>query len=180
MYDGTGNRKTKTAPNGITSYEYNNLNQLMSKSGADGNISYQYNDKGELTVKGGYSFDWNTDGKIKKVTKPDNSTVEFIYDAQGRRTEKIAKSAAGTVTRHLKYEYEDATGNLLVETDVLANSKIAYSYNINGGLISQTQGGKTYYYNYDGQGNVVSLTDATGNVVASYMYDPWGEKVRLG
>lgn len=176
-YDNVGNRKTKTAPNGTTTYQYNNLNQLTTRSGADGTATYQYNDKGELTSKGATRFDWNTDGKITKVTKSDNSTVEFKYDAQGRRTEKIAKNTAGTVTRHLKYEYEDATGNLLVETDVLANSKIVYSYDVDGGLTSQTQDGKTYYYNYDGQGNVVSLTDNAGNVTVSYTYDPWGEKI---
>ncbi|MBN6189285.1 hypothetical protein JQN58_20755 [Aneurinibacillus sp. BA2021] len=176
-YDNVGNRKTKTAPNGTTTYQYNNLNQLTARFGADGEATYQYNDKGELTSKDATRFDWNTDGKITKVTRPDYSTVEFKYDAQGRRTEKIVKNPAGTITRHLQYEYEDATGNLLVETDILAGSKIVYSYSANGGLISQTQNGKTYYYNYDGQGNVVSLTDAAGSIVVSYTYDPWGEKV---
>ncbi|WP_047155348.1 DNRLRE domain-containing protein [Aneurinibacillus tyrosinisolvens] len=176
-YDSVGNRMSKTSGTATTNYQYNNLNQLVNRTGADGAAAYQYNEKGELTAKGNTKFDWNTDGKVVKIINPDGSTVEFTYDAQGRRVQKIVKNAAGTVTKQLKYEYEDATGNLLTETDVLANTTISYNYNAAGDLMSQTQGGKTYYYNYDGQGNVVSLTDSTGTVVVSYSYDAWGQKV---
>lgn len=32
----------------------------------------------------------------------------------------------------------------------------------------------TYYYRYDGKGEITALTDAAGNVVANYAYDAWG------
>ena len=34
--------------------------------------------------------------------------------------------------------------------------------------------GPRYYYVYNGQGDVVALTDSSGNVVASYSYDAFG------
>ncbi|MCG6172870.1 hypothetical protein JEG43_01545 [Anoxybacillus sp. LAT_35] len=37
-----------------------------------------------------------------------------------------------------------------------------------------TKAGATYYYHLNGHGDVVALTDASGNVVAQYEYDAWG------
>jgi len=34
--------------------------------------------------------------------------------------------------------------------------------------------GQTYYYVFNGHGDVAALTDASGIKVASYRYDPWG------
>ncbi|MGE5398709.1 MAG: hypothetical protein ACM3MK_14390 [Chitinophagales bacterium] len=43
-----------------------------------------------------------------------------------------------------------------------------------GLLLSMSTGSATYYYHYNGHGDVVQLTDQSGNVVASYTYDAWG------
>ncbi|MED5051002.1 RHS repeat-associated core domain-containing protein [Anoxybacillus rupiensis] len=40
-----------------------------------------------------------------------------------------------------------------------------------------TKGGVTYYHHLNGHGDVVALTDASGNVVAQYEYDAWGNIV---
>lgn len=37
-----------------------------------------------------------------------------------------------------------------------------------------TTNGTAYYYQLNGHGDVVKLTDASGNVVAQYQYDAWG------
>ncbi|MFY0545664.1 RHS repeat-associated core domain-containing protein [Brevibacillus sp. H7] len=37
-----------------------------------------------------------------------------------------------------------------------------------------TKNGATYYYHVNGHGDVTTLTDANGNVVAEYQYDAWG------
>lgn len=37
-----------------------------------------------------------------------------------------------------------------------------------------TKGGATYYYQVNGHGDVTALTDASGNTVAQYQYDAWG------
>lgn len=37
-----------------------------------------------------------------------------------------------------------------------------------------TVDGQTYYYHLNGHGDVVSMTDHNGLVVASYEYDAWG------
>ncbi len=37
------------------------------------------------------------------------------------------------------------------------------------------RGGNTYYYHYDGLGNVIALTNSNGNVVEYYYYDVFGK-----
>jgi RHS repeat-associated protein len=51
----------------------------------------------------------------------------------------------------------------------------SYTYDDAGQLVSMTRGSATYYYQLNGHGDVVSLTDATGQVVNTYRYDPWGK-----
>src|SRR3989337_2706736 len=38
-----------------------------------------------------------------------------------------------------------------------------------------TRGANTYYYQYNAHGDVVSLTNSSGQVVNTYEYDPWGK-----
>lgn len=40
-----------------------------------------------------------------------------------------------------------------------------------------TRGGTTYYYQLNGHGDVVALTTGSGTVVATYVYDAFGNVV---
>ncbi|GAH05405.1 unnamed protein product, partial [marine sediment metagenome] len=42
-------------------------------------------------------------------------------------------------------------------------------------LISITKGESTYYYIYDGLGNVVAVTDDAGQTIQTYNYDAFGD-----
>jgi YD repeat-containing protein len=42
------------------------------------------------------------------------------------------------------------------------------------------RGSNTYFYHYNGHGDVVALTDSTGATVAEYDYDAWGNPVSTG
>jgi len=44
-----------------------------------------------------------------------------------------------------------------------------------GGLLFQKRDGEFYYYNYDGRGNVSSVTDEGENTVAFYEYSAYGK-----
>ncbi len=45
-----------------------------------------------------------------------------------------------------------------------------------GGMLNseRTTAGNVYYYLFDGLGSIVGMTDSTGNLVATYGYDPFG------
>lgn len=49
------------------------------------------------------------------------------------------------------------------------------SYTYGDDLISQTRGGATSYYHYDGLGSTRSLTDSLGNLTDTYDYGAFGE-----
>ena len=55
---------------------------------------YEYDEEGNMTEKiesGGkkWLYEWNANGSLKTVTRPDRQKVGFEYDAIGRRTAKI-------------------------------------------------------------------------------------------
>jgi YD repeat-containing protein len=43
-----------------------------------------------------------------------------------------------------------------------------------GGLLARTDSSATTFYHSDGGGNITTMTDSSGNVVARYLYDPYG------
>ncbi|MBS3900070.1 MAG: RHS repeat-associated core domain-containing protein [Dethiobacter sp.] len=68
-------------------------------------------------------------------------------------------------------------GNVAYETDGGGNLLARYVYGPGGQLLAMVRGGVTYYYHYNGHGDVVSLTDASGTVVATYDYDAFGNHI---
>ncbi|WMJ72301.1 DUF6531 domain-containing protein [Cytophagaceae bacterium ABcell3] len=76
------------------------------KYGAGGKLlenkgdKYSYDEEGNLiqktTKEGNWIYEWNGNGSLKQVTRPDNKTVSFEYDALGRRTAKLFD---GKITR---------------------------------------------------------------------------------
>ena len=57
-------------------------------------VRYEYDVEGNMTEKievGGkkWRYEWNANGSLKTVTRPDRQKVNFEYDAIGRRTAKI-------------------------------------------------------------------------------------------
>lgn len=67
---------------------------------AKGATRYNYDEEGNLikksTPEGDWSFQWNGNGSLREVLRPDGRTVGFEYDALGRRTAKIFQ---GKITR---------------------------------------------------------------------------------
>jgi len=58
-----------------------------------GDNRYHYDEEGNLiekeTPKGSWQYYWYGNGMLKSVLRPDGKTVDFEYDALGRRTAKI-------------------------------------------------------------------------------------------
>lgn len=83
-YDAHGNRIRMTTKDGVTNYQYNKLNQLISKIDSNGNEKYIYDSRGNLS-----QIDCN--GQTKHT---------FVYGVANRLTE--ARNADGA---YAKYEY---------------------------------------------------------------------------
>lgn len=93
-------------------------------------------------------------------------TAAYSYDADGLRT---SKTVNGVTT-----EYVTDGGRVVLE---LVNGTPTARYLYGLGLVHATIGADKYYYSYNGHGDVVQLTNASGNVVRSYEYDAFGNEL---
>jgi len=156
---------------------------------------------GNLTNDGRFSYSWDTENRPTNFTRvgtaPSGSKVKLdcAYDPQWRRTQKIVSSWNGSIyvaQSTNKFVYDG--WNLLAILDGQGAVVQSFTWGLDlsgteqgaggvGGLISMTihQGTNagTYFYSYDGNGNVVALVSAAdGSVVARYEYGPFGEVLR--
>ena len=122
--------------------------RLVSYGGAD----FVYDVMGNPTTYRGKAAKWE---KGRNLVSYGGHT--FAYDGQCRR---IAKDG-------ISFTY-DSNGNLIKQSNGLE-----YIYD-HSGVFGVTYGGETYVYRKDAQGNVIALMNASGAVVARYLYDAWG------
>jgi RHS repeat-associated protein len=159
LYDAAGNL-TEVRENGTPteSYTFDAANQIT-------NAGYAYDQNGNLTSDGTYAYTYDAEDRLVQVTDALGTVASMTYDFAGRRASLT--TASGTTYFHY-------SGDLLIaESDSTGTLTAAYAYG-DGGLLSMTRNGATYFYQTNGHGDVVSLTDATGTIVNTYSYDPWG------
>lgn len=165
--------------------------------------SFGYDDDGNLTSDGRWNYTWDAENRLVKMQSLAGSPtperrIEFAYDWQGRRVRKTVwddrDNGEGTELLDTVNVYDG--WNLLAELDANAsNAKVrTYLWGLDlsgseqgaggvGGLLAVTvhsgsQAG-TYFYGYDGNGNVMALVkSADGKVYGRYEFGPFGELVR--
>ena len=94
-----------------------------------------------------------------------NTSVSYQYNEEGLRT---GKTVNGITT-----EYYWNGSQLLGQKT--GTSPLHFLYDERGLLVGFNDGTKTYLYTRNLQGDIISITDtATGNTVAQYTYDSWG------
>ncbi|MCU1497997.1 MAG: hypothetical protein JWM47_1950 [Acidimicrobiales bacterium] len=164
-YDGAGNRTKATGAINST-YSYNDADQLatpgvdhdangnMVAGGAHGYTTTVFNDLDQatsITPKGGEARPQEFAGQLQS---------HWIADAQTRFT--TAASLGITATAK--------PGELTT-----------FVRDPQGRLVSMKRGAQRYHYLTDGRGSIDALTDAKGQRVQAYRYDPWGRTtVALG
>ena len=162
-FDASGNR-TSLASGGVsTAYTANGLNQYSTV----GNLSPGYGALGNLSGYNGWSYTYDSQGRLISASKGATSAT-FFYDGLNRQ---VARSitAAGTTT--ITYSVWDGW-NLVAEYGpgpVLRN-RFIYAGN---DLIRSPNPSGIYYY-ADAQGSTVFLGSDTGALVEQYTYDLYG------
>lgn len=165
-YDAVGNR-TNSHLSG--SYSYQPFNRLASTATA----TYTYDNNGNMLTKtdgsGTRTFGWDSESRLKQVLLPGGLTVNYKYDALGRRIQRT--TSAGADERFV-YDSQD------VLLDLNSSLSVVTSY-LNGlgadEHLRQTNAttGVSYFLT-DHLGTTTTLTDATGNVVETLSYDSFG------
>ena len=168
-YDLAGNRTSSAgAPAGAWVYDRNRLMQ-------DGLATYTYDAEGNQITRtdratGGVTrYAWNADHQLTSVRFPDGSSETFRYDPLGRRIE-IAHGSQAT-----RYSYDGPS----IDAEYDAANALVATY-LHGptadSILESTRGGQRFYHHVDGLGSVTAITNQTGNVVARYVYDAFGNQ----
>ena len=166
--------------------------------------TYYYDKDGNLTNDGRWTFYWDGENRLTNMTSLSSAPnaaskykLEFAYDYQGRRIQKIVSTNNGSAyyplyTNRFIYDGWNLVGELdggnsnaklrsyIWGTDLSGSMQGAGGV---GGLVKVSEyigGGTNHYFAaYDGNGNLAGLVDgSTGGVTARYEYGPFGEALR--
>lgn len=124
--------------------------------------------KEEGTQVTSYTYDY--ENRLAGVSGPLGNAA-YVYDGEG----KLATQTEAGVTAYFLYDGLD----VLIERNAQGQTTASYSRGLSygggiGGIISRTTSEGPNYYHYDGSGNVIQLTNATGEVIQSYSYEAFG------
>ena len=165
------------------------------------NENFTYDAAGNRESSALWDYGWNAKNQLVRArTKNHNSAAQGYditnaYDSQSRRfSKKVNRYQNGAIVEQkfitflhdgndLIYErHQLPSGLTLLERRYLWGPDLSGTQGGAGGaggllLIQETKGNSTIelYPLYDGSGNVVALTDNTGDLQAEYAYGPFGE-----
>jgi len=137
-----------------STYVYDSIGNITSIT-SDTNQFFTFEGRRLVELKIGESIENYTD----KYT--------YTYNDQGIRTSK----SNGTSTT------EYFLDGSLVLFEKTGNDVIYYTYDVDGSLLSMNYNGDEYFYIKNLQGDIIEIVDASGNTVARYLYDAWGNNI---
>ena len=121
---------------------------------------------GNPTTYKGNEFVWEQGRKLTSGSM-NGKNFSYRYDGNGMRYEKVVK---GTKTQY----YYDGT-QLLIESKNGKRTWYIYgATGIEGMIREENYGESVYYFDKNTLGDIVAIRDLSGNVVATYEYDAWG------
>ena len=178
-YDEAGNILTETVSrigahgqlydSRVNTYGYDDANwgdKLTSYNGE----TITYDEIGNpLSYRDGMTMTW-LNGRKLTTLQSGNDSISYKYDSNGVRTSKTVNG--------VEYTYEYLNGKLMHETR--GEKVFDYCYDTNGQLYAvsykanSSTDAVTYYYAHNWRGDITSIYDGDGNMVAKYEYDAWG------
>lgn len=180
-YDTRGNRTKENTveqeKNTVTTYTYNNNNQLIEKtliiSGSPiteaETVQYEYDLNGNEIrekINGQVTLENTYNEKNELIaTQGETHTATYEYNAEGQRTKKTIDN----ITTQFVYEGTNA----VLELDETGNEIAKNIYGL--ALISRKMDNKKGYYLYNGHGDVTTIIDSNNNILNTYNYDEFGQ-----
>jgi RHS repeat-associated protein len=132
--------------------------------------TFTYDANGSLTGEGAKTYEWDGADRLVRVLDGGNEVVRFVYDGEGRRSQKIA---AG-VTHTYVYDGEDILEERL---STGATTRYVHGPGIDQPL-AKVEAGAASYYLADHLGSIVQVTNASATVTLTRQYDPWGNPLQ--
>ncbi len=173
-YDQVNNRITRTDT--LPTSSGNNLQENMTYDNANEQLNintatYTYDANGnrasktEGTTVTTYTYD--DENRLIQVSANGATIATYAYDPFGRR---IQKNVDGTITQYL---YDNASIILEYNAANQITARYTHGPGIDEPLALQLSSG-TYYYHADGLGSIGAMTNTSGAVVQTYIYDDFG------
>ena len=184
-YDHIGNRETAYEAGTTTAYSANNVNQYT----AVGSAQPSYDADGNLVDDGTRTFAWSASGHLTDAATS-SRWLWADYDHLGRRTFRATDRRSGfswllsderefvydgwNLIHEHRYDYQDDS-----DTDIEYFWGPDLSGSLQGaggvgGLVAVSIDGDYYFPGYDNNGNVIGYWDESGDIVAEYAYDAFG------
>ena len=182
-YDEIGNLLSFAAPAVTNAYVANNLNQYVSIYSLCGSAPLRelsYDPDGNLTQCGDWTYTYDAANHLVSVSSTGNPVASFAYDAQSRRVKKVTPEATHTFFYDgwnlVKETVQRSNGATVQRTYVWGKDLSGSLQGAGGvgGLLAVVIDGSPYFPTYDNNGNVTRYLDASGNTVAQYAYDAFG------
>ena len=182
-YDGSGNRVSKNTYywsgtlKSSETYGYTNSTWGDLLTNYDG-TTISYDASGNPTKwKNASNLYW-TGNRLTLVSLEGANAEEafFSYNSEGIRTKKRFAGGAGSLPYYTDVYTVDGS-RILSEKRMVNNivrNTIYYVYDANGAVIGMEYNGTKYWYDKNLQGDVVGIRNASGTLVAQYVYDAWG------
>ena len=155
-YDAAGN--VTSAPD--SSFQYDTNNRLISFNGntvsydldgnmlSNGSLTCTYDSANRLVSAGGHTYTYNAeDVRIRNLCADEDTT--YTYNTNAKLSMLLMKTTNGVVT---KYVYGK-------------------------GLIGEEIGSTFKTYHFDCRGSTIAITDASGNITDTFVYDTYGKLI---
>ena len=150
-------------------------------------VNLNSDNNGSLTNDGARTFTYDSESQLTNITLAGQWKSDFVYDGLNRR--RIARdfgwqAGAWVLTNEVRYIYD---GNLILQERDTNNAPLAtYTRGLDlkgglqraggiGGLLARTDTNGSAFYHADGAGNITALMDGNENIVARYLYNPFGK-----
>ena len=158
-----------TTANDIIIYQYGDTDWKDLLTGYDGQTFTYDNIGNPLTYRDGMTMTWQYGRQLASITRSGLSAT-YEYNGDGIRTSKTVNGIETTY-------YVDANGTILAENK--GGTLIQYLFDESGTRIGLVINNSSYFYDFNVQGDIIALRDASGNKIATYIYDAWGKLIRV-
>jgi RHS repeat-associated protein len=149
-------------------------------------VNLAFDNNGNLTNDGTRTFYYNTENQLTNVFVPNAWRYDFVYDGLGRLRimRNYTWTGAWTQTNEIHYVYD---GHMPVqERDINNNVLVTFTRGLDlsgsiqgaggvGSLLARTDSNGSTFYHHDGNGNITALIDSQEDIVARYLYGPFGK-----
>lgn len=176
-----GKRQTKKDNQGLTTYVYDEANNLIKEQRPNNVINYAYDATNKLKSRNldgkGLQYNYDKADCLTSIVDTDTNTniVSYAYDSNKNRTSISCDN--GTTAA---YSYDFANKITKLENKYFHNqllSSYSYTYYNNNLLQTEVGPGGTTEYKYDGEKKLTEI-NGPGNQAIQYGFDTLGNRTR--